>query len=145
MTTKEMLYAGGGVVVLGALAMYAIRRSNGGGYSQVPAAVQALGVPTQPIPSIAPPPINVADTPYFQTFNFPAQRQPSPTPPDTACPCRDKCSSGLGIGPVLSPARVGIWSSNIARSVSSVVQTPNTVSQFPPSQFPWLYTGQFGH
>lgn len=119
MTTKTMLYAGGAAVVVGGLAMYALRHARAGAPVGTPPVVDALGVPTMPAPASFPPQnFDLSDTPYFQTINYPGARLPNPKETASADgkSCCTDCSLGnAALGPQLTPDQLNNWATKVGR------------------------------
>ncbi len=99
MNKKNLLMLGGGAVVVGVLAMYAV--------------AQSLGIPPYPSNPIPPAPINISDAPVFQTINIMPTRQTIPPMNADDCKC---CATGVGQGADLTPAQLAWWAANVGSS-----------------------------
>lgn len=147
MKNKTMLLIGG-AGLLGIVVLYVLSKDKGGSTAGTvqPAQVGDMTVPSYPAPQINAPPLNIVSTPYYQTYNFPQTRDTIPQKTfEGKKPCGCVCDSGIGVGATISPAVAAqIYSGQVARFVASA-PTNNETSQFPPSQFPWLYQSPGGH
>ena len=115
MNKKNLLMLGGGAVVVGVLAMYAITRKQPPSATAAPVAgvAQSLGIPPYPSNPIPPAPINISDAPVFQTINIMPTRQTIPPMNADDCKC---CATGVGQGADLTPAQLAWWAANVGSS-----------------------------
>lgn len=132
---KQLLIFGGGALVVGVAAMYAIKRSaptSAAGTQPQATPANSMGVPSMPVASIQPAPINIDETPYYQTVNITPPPIRNQIPKQKSCPPKDDCgcSGGFGPGAVMSDSQLTAYVTNTRPAFSSVVQPPPVV---PPS------------